>query len=33
MALLAGPGTVSPGEENEVEFLEDVGVCYVEVVF
>jgi hypothetical protein len=31
--LLAGPGFVAPGEEDEKEFFEDVGVGNVEVVF
>ncbi len=31
--LLAGPGAVAPGEEDDPEFLEDVGVGDVEVVF
>lgn len=32
-ALFAGPGSVTPGEEDEKEFAEDVGGCDVEVVF
>ncbi len=31
--LLATPRTVAPGEEDEEEFLKDVGVGDVEVVF
>lgn len=31
--LLAGPGAVAPGEEDDPEFLQDVGVGDVEVVF
>lgn len=33
MALLAGPWAVPPGEQNDAEFGENVGVCDVEVVF
>lgn len=32
-ALLARPGLVAPGEEDEGEFAEDVGGGDVEVVF
>ena len=32
-SLLPAPRSVTPGEEDDVEFLEDVGVGDVEVVF
>jgi len=32
-SLFAGPRLVSPGEEDEGDFAEDVGSGYVEVVF
>ncbi len=32
-ALLAGPGFMPPGEEDEEEFAEDIGGGDVEVVF